>query len=80
MKNYAHVWYLAEFFLEWEMFQTKVAQKIKTQILCSITFSQNSAAYETMWKNTVVRHTKDDNTIWHIYFACWITKATDTHS
>jgi len=25
--------YLAEFFLEWEMFQTKIVQKIKTLIL-----------------------------------------------
>jgi hypothetical protein len=49
MKNYAHLWlYFVEYFLEWEMFQTKVKQKIKTQILCSITFPQNSAAYETM--------------------------------
>ena len=29
---------LAEFFLEWEMFQTKVVEKIKPHILCSITF------------------------------------------
>ena len=32
--------YLAEFFLEWQMFQTKVVDKIKTHILYSITFSQ----------------------------------------
>jgi len=30
--------YPAHFFLELEMFQTKVAQEIKTRILCSITF------------------------------------------
>ena len=30
--------YLAQFFLEWEMFQTKVAEKIKTHISCSVTF------------------------------------------
>jgi len=29
--------YLAEFFLEWEIFDTKVVEKIKTHILCSIT-------------------------------------------
>jgi len=29
---------LAQFFLELEMFQTKVVEKIKTHILCSITF------------------------------------------
>jgi len=31
-------WYLAQFFLEREMFRTEVVQKIKTHILCSITF------------------------------------------
>jgi len=30
--------YLAHSFLEWEMFQTKVVEKIKTPIVCSITF------------------------------------------
>ena len=28
----------AEFFLEWEMFQTNVVEKIKTHIFCAITF------------------------------------------
>jgi hypothetical protein len=33
------------------MFQTKVAEKIKTHILCSITFSfENRAVYEIIWK------------------------------
>ena len=30
--------YLSHFFLEWEMFQTKVLEKIKTHILYSVTF------------------------------------------
>ena len=30
--------YLPQFFLEWKMFQTKVVEKIKTHILCSINF------------------------------------------
>jgi len=39
MKTKAHLWeYLAEFFLEWEMFQTEVVEKIKTHILLSVTF------------------------------------------
>ena len=38
MKTFRHLWqYLADF-LEWEMFQTKVVEKIKIHILCSITF------------------------------------------
>jgi hypothetical protein len=30
--------YRAYLFLEWEMFRTKVVEKIKTHILCSVTF------------------------------------------
>ena len=49
MKAYVHL-YLAEFFLEWEMFQTKVVQKIKTHICLFSNISENRAVYETMWK------------------------------
>ena len=46
--------YFSEFFLEWEMFQTKVVEKIKTHILCSIFFffffSENHAIYEMKGK------------------------------
>jgi hypothetical protein len=39
MNVYSHLWqYLAEFFLEWEMFQIEVVEKIKTHILYSVTF------------------------------------------
>jgi hypothetical protein len=34
--------YLAEILLEWEMFQTKVVEKIKTNIICSITLFRKS--------------------------------------
>ena len=37
IKACVHLWsYLAQFFLEWEMFQKKHVEKIKTQILCTI--------------------------------------------
>jgi len=35
------------------MFQANVVEKIKTQILCSETFSENRAVYEIMWKNVI---------------------------
>ena len=39
MKTNIHFcYYLANFFIEREMFQTKVVEKIKTHILCSVTF------------------------------------------
>jgi hypothetical protein len=37
--------YLAQFFLEWEIFQTKVVEKIKTHILCSITFFSKTVPF-----------------------------------
>jgi hypothetical protein len=82
MKTYLHLWqYLAEFFLEWEMCQTKVVEKIKTHILCSITLSQKSCR---LWDNVEKYGTAGQatygNIIWRMRFACWITKATGTHS
>jgi len=45
--------YLAQFFLEWDMFQTNIVEKIKTHILCWKIFSVSRAVYEIMWKNVV---------------------------
>jgi hypothetical protein len=61
------------------MFQTKVVDEIKTHILCSIMFFfENRAVYEIMWKNIVVRGRPHDNMAHGI--ACWILKATNTHT
>jgi hypothetical protein len=63
------------------MTQTEVVGKIKTHILCSVTFSENLAVYEIMWENILrAGQATDDNITWRMRFACWITKATDTHS
>jgi len=61
------------------MFQTKFMQKIKTHILCSVTFPEYRAVYEIMWKS-IVQQSRSHMTVWRVRFACWITKATDTHS
>ena len=63
--------HLSQFFLEWKMFQIKVVEEIKTQILLSITFFENRAIYEIMWKNIVHRCRP---------YGGWITRATHTHS
>jgi hypothetical protein len=43
--------YLVKFFLGWEMFRTKVVEKIKTHILCSINFfPENRAVYDIILK------------------------------
>ena len=51
MKTNMHLWsYLAELFLELEMFQTKVVEKLKIHILCSVIFSENRAFYDVRWE------------------------------
>ena len=62
-------------------FSEKGVDKIKTHILCSVTFSRNRAVYEVMWKNTVEpdRPASGGNVIRHMRCACWIPKAADTH-
>jgi uncharacterized membrane protein YecN with MAPEG domain len=54
MKTFSNLWqYLPKFILEWEMFETNVVEKIKTHILCPITFFLNRTVYEIMSKNVV---------------------------
>ena len=54
MKNNNFFIYLAHFFLQWEMFQTKIVEEIKTHILCPVTFFfENRTVYEIMRKNIV---------------------------
>jgi hypothetical protein len=54
MKVNKHLWYyVAELFLEWEVFQTKVIEKIKTRVMFSTFFSENRSFFGVMWKNMV---------------------------
>jgi hypothetical protein len=59
----------------------KILEKLKTHILCPITYFQKSCR---LWENKKqygrVRHARYDNIIRCLRFACWIIKATDTHS
>ena len=59
----------------------KIVEKIKTHISCSVTlfFLESPAVYETMWRN-IVEPDSPQVTIWLLRIACWITKATNTHS
>jgi hypothetical protein len=59
----------------------KVIEIIKTHILFSVTFSffENRVVYEKMWKN-IVESSKPQMTIWRMRIACWLPKATNTHS
>jgi hypothetical protein len=63
------------------MFQTKVVEKIKTHILCSITFFRKSRRLrDNVEKYVRARQATDDNIIRCIRFSWWLTKATGTHS
>jgi hypothetical protein len=63
------------------MFQTKVVEKIKTHILCSITCPRKSCRlWDNVEKYGTARQTTDDNIIRRMRLACWITKATGTQS
>jgi hypothetical protein len=79
MTTNIHYWsYLAHFFLEWETFQTKVVEKIKTHILCSVPFF-NHVFYEIIWNNIVERG-RPHMAMWRMWIACSIPEATNTHS
>jgi hypothetical protein len=77
--TYVHLWHLAQFFFEWEMFPIKVVEDKKRHILCSITFFENCAVYEIMWKN-MVEPEMTQMTIEHgICFEFWINTAVHLH-
>ena len=63
--------YLSQLFLEWKMFQTKVAEKLKIHILCPLTFFRKSCL---LWNN-VEKCCRAGQRI-----ACWIPKATNTYT
>jgi len=74
-------WYLTEYFLEWEMFQTNVAKKVNKRILCSVFFPPwNRSVYELMWViNVGTGQATDDNVILRMRVACCVSKATNAH-
>ena len=62
------------------MFHTKLLEKIKAHFLDSITFSENCAIYENVEKYGRAGQAKEDNIIWRMRPADWITKASKTPS
>ena len=73
--------YLAQFFLEREMFQIKLVKKIETHILWSIPlFRKSCRLWDNVDKYCRSRLATDDNKIRRMRIACWIPKATNTHS
>ena len=82
METDIHFWsYLAHFFLELQIFQTKVVEKIKTHILFSVTIFEYRAIYEIMRKR-FAEPERPQMAIWRIRIACWVPKSTNiqTHT
>ena len=61
------------------MLQTDVVEKIRTHIVCSVTFIFEIPAIYEMWKNNIERG-GSHMTIWCMRIACWIPDATSTLS
>ena len=60
------------------MSQTEVVEKSK-HAFCGL--SENRSVYQLILKEYGrAGQATDDNTIRHMRFACWVTKATDTHT
>ena len=67
------------FLLRMRNISEKVLEKIKTRILCSVTFfSENYAFYEIMSKN-IVQRDWPQMTTWRMRIACWINNITRMH-
>jgi len=63
------------------MFQTKVTDKVKRDILYSVTFFEVVCRLcDNVEKFCRAGHTTGDNIVWCVRFACQIPKATDIHS
>ena len=63
-----------------EIFHVHAVEKKKTHFIFNNSPPpENRVVYEKMWKNTVERG-RPQMTTWRIRFACWVPKATDTHS
>jgi hypothetical protein len=61
------------------MFLTNIVQKLEILILCTITFLENHAVYEIMWKYAVERG-RSQLTTWSKRTAYSLPKATNTHT
>ena len=71
--------YLSQFFLQWESFPTKFVKKIKTHILCWITFffSKIVPFMRCVEKYCWAGQAIVDTVIGRIHIACWVPKATE---
>ena len=81
MKADVHFWsYLAQFFSDWGTFHTKFVGKIRTHILCSVTFSLKSYRLLDNVEKIIVERCRPQMKIRRMRIAWWIPKAKNIHS
>jgi len=79
MKTTEHFWsYLAQFFLEREMFKKNVVEEVQTHILCSLIVFWKSCRLWELGK--YYRAEMPQMTIWRMHIARWMIKDTNTFS
>jgi hypothetical protein len=71
--------YLAQFFFEWEMLQTKLYRQSNQIFYSQYIFWQSCPSRDNVEKN-IVQPGRPLLTIWRVRIACWIPKATNTYS
>jgi hypothetical protein len=78
---YIHLWPSHWIRLRMKNVRYRSCSENHTHVLCSVTFSRKSLC---LWSNMETYGTAgqatDENIIQLMHFACWFTKATDTHS
>ena len=80
IETYAHLWqHLGEFFLKREIFQIKVVDKIKRNIIYSVTYFRKSHCLCDYVEKCGTAG-QPQKTIRCMCLACWITMATHTNS
>ena len=81
--TYAHLLrFLAKFFLEWEIFRTKLCRRNQNTHLMFSNFYFRKSCH--LWDNVdkfwTARQNTDDDVTRRMRIICWVPKATDTHS
>jgi len=78
MKTCAHLrWYLAEFFVEREVFQREVVgENQNTHFMFGNFFRESCRLWDSVEKCCTARQAPDDNVTGNMRIACWMTKAT----
>ena len=62
------------------MFKKKVVEKIRTHVLCSLSFSVKIVSFMRLHKKMVEPDRSPDDIIWRMRYACRMTKAIYTQS